>query len=529
MKRLYFLGILLLTGWSASAQTTFTFTNATATGPTGPTQGQVNTEYTGTTLDGLVTVNTQGIQEWTVPATATYHIEAWGAQGGNTGGQGAYMSGDFNLTGGEVLHIIVGQEGLFLGFGSGGGGGSFVVTSTNTPLLIAGGGGGSGHSGAATGNPIGGQTGTDGTAGSYTSPGAGGTGGNGGESSSSYAGTYNNSGGGGGFYTDGVGDGAATNPGLAFLNGGVGGFDTGGFGGGGGGINQTWNCSAGNGGGGGGGGYSGGGGGGGSCNGGGGGAGSFNSGTNQINTAASNTGNGMVVITQLCAGLNVNASATTICDGEGVTLSATSQNGGTITWDNGVTDGVSFDPPVGTTTYTATSSDMNDCPYSIDITVNPSPSATMGALSTLCFYDNAFELTGGAPAGGVYSGNGVITNDVFDPGTAGIGVHTITYTITDPGTGCEGTASEDITVDECLGIEENEADMRIYPNPAYDVLNIVAPGEFEYTILNALGQQMISGKGDLSVTVDLSNYAFGAYFVEISTVSGTRVLKIVKQ
>ena len=58
------------------------FTNAGATGRYGPTQAQVNAAYTGTDLDGRVTINTQGIQEWTVPFSGVYSIEAWGAQGG---------------------------------------------------------------------------------------------------------------------------------------------------------------------------------------------------------------------------------------------------------------------------------------------------------------------------------------------------------------------------------------------------------------------------------------------------------------
>ena len=77
---------------------TLTFTNASATGNTGPTQSQINSAYSGTTLDGKVTVNTQGIQEWTVPYTMTYTIEAWGPEGGGTdAGKGARMKGDFNF------------------------------------------------------------------------------------------------------------------------------------------------------------------------------------------------------------------------------------------------------------------------------------------------------------------------------------------------------------------------------------------------------------------------------------------------
>ena len=64
----------------------------------GPTQNQINTAYSGTTLESKVTINTQGIQEWTVPATTTYTIDAYGGEGGGTApGQGARMKGDFDL------------------------------------------------------------------------------------------------------------------------------------------------------------------------------------------------------------------------------------------------------------------------------------------------------------------------------------------------------------------------------------------------------------------------------------------------
>lgn len=96
-----------------NAQTTYTFSNCGATGQFGPTQGQATSAYTSTTLAGLVTINTQGIQEWTVPSTATYRIEARGAQGGgnNQYGKGAKIVGDVALTAGSVIKIVVGQSG----------------------------------------------------------------------------------------------------------------------------------------------------------------------------------------------------------------------------------------------------------------------------------------------------------------------------------------------------------------------------------------------------------------------------------
>jgi len=96
-----------------------------------------------------------GIQQWTVPYTGQYRIEAVGAAGGynrnlnstKRRGRGARMVGNFNLSKGEMIKILVGQEGGVrntsgVNRGSGGGGGTFVVRGNNTPLIVAGGGGG---------------------------------------------------------------------------------------------------------------------------------------------------------------------------------------------------------------------------------------------------------------------------------------------------------------------------------------------------------------------------------------------------
>ena len=113
---------------------TLTFTNCGATGRNGPTQIQVNSTYTsGNSLYNSVTINTQGIQEWTVPSSGTYTIEAWGAKGGGdaVGGLGARMKGEFSLVQNEVIKIVVGQQGGLAGNDntSSGGGGTYVIKS----------------------------------------------------------------------------------------------------------------------------------------------------------------------------------------------------------------------------------------------------------------------------------------------------------------------------------------------------------------------------------------------------------------
>src|SRR6266850_2982856 len=116
--------------------------------------------------------HTGGIVSFTVPVTGTYDITAFGAQGGvntgvvvNSAGLGAEAGGQFSLTAGQMLSILVGGQGgngsCFDG-GGGGGGGSFVAianmpsvgpacpgasslfTCPDTLLAAAGGGGGAG-------------------------------------------------------------------------------------------------------------------------------------------------------------------------------------------------------------------------------------------------------------------------------------------------------------------------------------------------------------------------------------------------
>jgi len=278
------------------AFTTFTFTNAGATGTSGPTLASCQTAYNTTTYPWLTNTAyfnvTGGIQYWTVPVSGTYTITSIGAKGGTVsasfvGGNGARMIGDFSLTAGTIIAILVGQQGTQspLNTGNkGGGGGTFVWNNAlgSSGLLIAAGGGGGSQASA---NGVAASISTSGTV-QGNAAGTAGTAGNG---------TVN----GAGWLTNGtLGTSAGVVAALSPLNGGTGGdgyssTHVGGFGGGGGGGGAPSTTSAA----GGGGGYSGGAGAGTVSSGGGG--GSYNGGSNQSNTANIGTGMGSVIITKI--------------------------------------------------------------------------------------------------------------------------------------------------------------------------------------------------------------------------------------
>lgn len=90
--------------------------------------------------------------------------------------------------------------------------------------------------------------------------------------------------------------------------------------------------------------------------------------------------------------------------------------------------------------------DENSCADTAyqDILVYPTPLVTLEPLGGGCMNIEPFELTGGLPEGGNYSGEGVEEN-MFYPEAAGPGEHEITYFWTDT-VGCSNSASQIYTV-----------------------------------------------------------------------------------
>ncbi|WP_034062648.1 beta strand repeat-containing protein [Lacinutrix jangbogonensis] len=173
----------------------------------------------------------------------------------------------------------------------------------------------------------------------------------------------------------------------------------------------------------------------------------------------------------LCGEIIVNVNALPIvtftaladlCIDSGVQtgLGSGTATGGTYS-GTGVTDDAngmtySFDPAAAgvgthTITYTAITTGCTDSAND-DVEVFALPMVTFTALADLCL-DSGVQtgLGGGAPTGGIfYSGPGVTDNGNgmtydFDPASAGVGVHTLTYTFA-AGIGCSNSATDDVEV-----------------------------------------------------------------------------------
>ncbi len=365
-------------------------------------------------------------QTYTVPAGVTaILIECWGAQGGSatgldgvpaTGGLGGYSIGELVVTPGQVLQVNVGGAGAAYGaggfngggqagtnYGAAGGGGTDVRIGAYALAnrVIVGGGGGGGAFGS-YGNPGGmggGLIGVMGSSGGGFTAGSGGTQVAGGAAGCCYGaasagtfglgagpGDYHNAGGGGGWYGGGSGAGHAGAGGGSSYIAGV---------------------------------------------------------TSASTTAGVRLGNGQARITVLCNGLTLAPVDELLCEGDEIILDATSSSGAAITWDGGVTDGVLFAPPIGVTTFTATSADPDDCELTIDIEVIASPVVTIAVdTDEICDGETVTFTAGGDAVSYVWDPVDVISGTPYTP--AGLG--TATYTLTGTTGSCVNTATIDVTV-----------------------------------------------------------------------------------
>ena len=137
--------------------------------------------------------------------------------------------------------------------------------------------------------------------------------------------------------------------------------------------------------------------------------------------------------------ITATSTAAVVCAGASVTL--TGGGAATYTWDNNVTDTVSF-VPMATTTYIVTGTDANGCvnTATTTVTVNALPTVTANTSSAAVCIGASVTLTGGGAATYVWDNN-VMDTVSFVP-TA-----TTTYMVTGTdANGCVNTAMTTVTV-----------------------------------------------------------------------------------
>jgi gliding motility-associated-like protein len=129
--------------------------------------------------------------------------------------------------------------------------------------------------------------------------------------------------------------------------------------------------------------------------------------------------------------------------GTGAPVNATNGNAQTFTYTTPGTYNVSL-TVVSTTGCTATI-------FTKQIIINALPTVTFATLAGTCTNTPAFALTAGSPAGGVYSGIGVVGGNIFNPAISGAGTFTLTYTYT-TALGCINSTTRTIVVTQAFNL-----------------------------------------------------------------------------
>lgn len=230
----------------------------------------------------------------------------------------------------------------------------------------------------------------------------------------------------------------------------------------------------------------------------------------------------------------------TFCEGDSIVLSVASVSTNSYAWYRDaqfLPGSASADLIVGNSgSYTVIVSDIV-CSTQSDpflITVYPNPVTSMNSLpDTLCIYNASIELTGN-PAGGIFSGDGVV-DSIFNPSLAGAGLHTVSYLFIDSN-GCSDLIVNSIFIDICLSSKgpDKSGDFIIFPNPVSGIATIhysvSASSDIEFTLMDLTGRLiekfiLSQGRvGEKSFSLHTDHYNAGVYFLTMRW-SGRELVK----
>lgn len=238
---------------------------------------------------------------------------------------------------------------------------------------------------------------------------------------------------------------------------------------------------------------------------------------------------------------SISPTDTTICDGSSIALTI---NGGTgFSWSTGGSTQTISVAPSTTTRYWGVGSNANcvgDTAY-VTITNNPIPNVVANANPTLVCLGSAiyFSMTGSNAITYDWDyGDGTTSST---PNASHIYSIPGTYTATVKGTYglCDSSASIQVIVNDCTGLEEDNlaSSIVVYPNPANRFLNIsileTNMEQVTMAIFNSSGKMVhssvINPKTE-QTTIDVNEFSEGVYLIRFNAENKvvTKKLIIVK-
>ncbi|MBN1338734.1 MAG: T9SS type A sorting domain-containing protein [Bacteroidales bacterium] len=238
-------------------------------------------------------------------------------------------------------------------------------------------------------------------------------------------------------------------------------------------------------------------------------------------------------VTNSVSPLNVTATATPaqICYGSSSQLYANVTGGTgnyTYQWSpqTGLSNPAISNPvanPLQTITYTVTVNDGNETVSGqVTVTVNPTPETPIINQQDNYLYSSASEGNQWYDSNGPVNG---ATGQVFYPQLTDNYHVVVTNSF-----GCESNPSNVIYY-LVTGLDEfQETSIRVYPNPASGEIHIDCSGRSEIIVINILNEVVFRKTMENNngrITIDLSGYAKGLYFIRVITGDGEKTGRVI--
>ncbi|MCU0431119.1 MAG: T9SS type A sorting domain-containing protein [Cytophagaceae bacterium] len=174
---------------------------------------------------------------------------------------------------------------------------------------------------------------------------------------------------------------------------------------------------------------------------------------------------------------------------------------------------------------------------SMNLTIHSIPTVTLTLTpNTVCDNVTNHNLSGGSPAGGIFSGTGV-SGSVFNATTVGAGNPIITYTFTDANN-CSASAQATLTVSNCASALSSdvttEAALQLAPNPTSGVfvLSYSDISNSSIEIFTLQGERVafqLLARQEGAYTLDISGLSEGMYLVYIRRGEKSEIRKVMIQ
>lgn len=249
------------------------------------------------------------------------------------------------------------------------------------------------------------------------------------------------------------------------------------------------------------------------------------------------------------ASITVNISASTVAPTvtspvsycQNIVASPLTATGTSLLWYTAATGGTgSTTAPTPSTvnpgSYYVSQNQCGEGPRAtIVVTITALPAVTVNSV-TICSGNNATLTAGGATT---YLWSTAETTSSITVAPTSTTTPT-SYTVTGTASGCSAKAIATVTVDACIGIEENSSahEIAVYPNPNNGAFSIsisnAGSNELGISIINLLGKEVFktsykNNGTDFNQQMDLNDLADGIYYIRVSIGSDVKIKKIVKQ